>query len=158
MVAQDTKWKVRYIHTVLVEADEYVGRLRWERSQRNVRASLILQKRKEGRRKGETLQLVVSVPAGWKFLKKVERVRDQTDPDDICELLAHWDYISLISYGGLVFEENVTEPKGDDQGLFGPHPIPQDNGRGEFEDDFTSPRPVDCEPNCYDMVEAHEDP
>ena len=111
MVAQDTKWKVRYIHTVLVEADEYVGRLRWERSQRNVRASLILQKRKEGRRKGETLQLVVSVPAGWKFLKKVERVRDQTDPDDICELLAHWDYISLISYGGLVFEENVTEPK-----------------------------------------------
>ena len=53
VVAQDTKWKVRYIHTVLVEADEYVGRLRWERSQRNVRASLILLKRKkeEGRAK-----------------------------------------------------------------------------------------------------------
>ena len=72
---------------------------------------MIVQKRKEGKRKGETKQLVVTVPACWKFLKKVERLRDQTDTEDICELLAHWDYINLLSYGGLVFEENVTEPK-----------------------------------------------
>ena len=38
-------------------------------------------------------------------------MRDQTDTEDICELLAHWDYINLLSYSGLVFEENVTEFK-----------------------------------------------
>ena len=63
LVARGDKWKIRYIHTVLVEAEEYVGRLRWIRDQRNIRASLIVQRRKEGKRKGETLQLVVTVPA-----------------------------------------------------------------------------------------------
>ena len=49
--AQGTKLRLRRIHTVIVEGKGYVGRLHWIRSERNIRASLILRERQGKKRK-----------------------------------------------------------------------------------------------------------
>ena len=50
-VALKNKWKLRRVHTVVVDAEGYVGRLRWSKSQRNVRASLTIQVKKGQKRR-----------------------------------------------------------------------------------------------------------
>lgn len=75
---------------MITDSDDYVGRLHWIRSERNVQASVILRERKgKGRKRGKPKQLVVIVPAAWKFIEKVEKVRDETPGDQICELIAN---------------------------------------------------------------------
>ena len=93
VVAQHSKWKVRYIHSIEINTDEHVGKLQWARSDVAVRASLLVRKKKEKGKKGrsrEKKQLVVIVPAKWKLLRRVERLRDQADKEAICDLIANW--------------------------------------------------------------------
>ena len=96
---------------MIIDSDDYVGRLHWIRSDRNVQASVILRERKgKGRKRGKPKQLVVIVPAAWKFIEKVEKVRDETPGDQICELIANWDYISVFQECGLLLTEDLEGP------------------------------------------------
>ena len=79
ITSQGTKVRLRRIHTVIIESKGYVGRLHWIRSERNIRALVILRERQGKKRKrGKPKQLVVIVPAAWKFIEKVEKLRDET--------------------------------------------------------------------------------
>ena len=111
------KRSLRRYHTVVVESEEHVGRLIWARSEKSVKASLTLQERGGGRnRKKKRKRLVVIVPATWKFIKRAERFRDETTKGEACELLANWDFVSLIGYAGLHFNEDVEPiPKVDER-------------------------------------------
>ncbi|CAK9078725.1 Caltractin (20 kDa calcium-binding protein) (Centrin) [Durusdinium trenchii] len=106
---------IRQYHTVVVDSDNYVGRLIWARSEKSVKASLHLQERGIGKNKKKKRKcLVVIVPATWKFIKRAERFRDETTPEEACELLANWDLVSLAGYAGLHLEqENEPTPKVD---------------------------------------------
>ena len=113
VTAQQTKLKVRKIHTVIVEGDNYVGRLHWIRSERTTRASLILQERQGKKKKGKPKQLVVIVPAGWKFIEgveTVEKLRDEASEEQICELIANWDYVTVFHKSCLLFTEDIEDP------------------------------------------------
>ena len=111
VTSQGTKAKLRKIHTVIIDSEDYVGRLHWIRRDKNVRASVILRERKGKRkRRGKPKQLVVVVPAAWKFIEKVEKVRDETPKDQICELIANWDYISVFQESGLLLTEDLEDP------------------------------------------------
>ena len=102
------KRSLRRYRTVVVDSDNYVGRLIWARSEKSVKASLTLQQRGEGRNKKKTRKrLVVIVPATWKFIKRAERFRNETTKEEACELLANWDLESLIGCAGLHFDEGV---------------------------------------------------
>ena len=94
------RWKVRYLHTILVETEERVGKLKWARSDRVVKATLtVREKGKRGRKRSrEQKQLVVLVPAGWKLIEKIEKLRDNTDQEVISDPVANWDFTQLLDY------------------------------------------------------------
>ena len=120
VVAQQSKWKVRYIHSIKIDTEEHVGKLQWARSSEAVRASLLVKKKKEKGRKGrsrERKQLVVIVPAKWKFLKKVEKLHQVGDQGRVRGRRAQFDHQDVLPQRGL--------HTGD--------------GRGKFEDDLNGP-------------------
>ena len=116
------KRSLRRYHTVVVDSDNYVGRLIWARSEKSVKASLTLQERGEDRnRKKKRERLVVIVPATWRFIRRAERFRDETTKEEACELLATWDLVSLIGYAGLHFNEDVEPTPQVDEKVFCPY-------------------------------------
>lgn len=69
-----------YLHTILIEADERVGKLKWARSDRVVRASPVVKEKpqKGKKRSREQKQLVVTAP-----LVEAHREGDEATPMDI---------------------------------------------------------------------------
>ena len=65
---------------------------------------------REEEKERKAQQLVVIVPAAWKFIEKVERLRDETPEDQICELIATWDFISVFQESGLLLTEDLEDP------------------------------------------------
>ena len=75
-----------------------------------MKASLVLRER-GGKRRGKKLkQLVVIVPAGWKFIEKVEKLRNETSEEQICELIANWDYVTVFAESGLLIKDDIEDP------------------------------------------------
>ena len=109
VVHETGKWKIRYIHTTLVETSERVGKLKWAHSDRVVKATLTVREKDKGKkgRSREQKQLVVLVPAGWRLVEKVEELRDSTDKEVISDLVANWDFTQLLDY--FDFEPNHSE-------------------------------------------------
>ena len=70
---------------------------------------MILRERIGKKRKGKPKQLVVIVPAGWKFIEKV-KLRNETLEDQICELIANWDYITVFTESGVLPEDDIEDP------------------------------------------------
>ena len=100
VVHSSSRWRIRYLHTILVDTEERVGKLKWARSDRVVKATLtVREKDKKGKKRSrEQKQLVVLVPAGWKLIEKIEKLRDNTDKEVISDLVANWDFTQLLSY------------------------------------------------------------
>ena len=73
-------------------------------------------------KKKDVKQLVVVVPACWKFIEKVEKVRDKASKEEVCELLANWDLLSLLGYGGFDLEKDENEPNQTTKTYFGTIP------------------------------------
>ena len=109
VVHETGKWKVRYLHTILVETSERVGKLKWARSDRVVKATLTVREKDKRRKKRsrEQKQLVVLVPAGWKLIDKIEKLRDNTDKEVISDLVANWGFTQFLDY--FDFEPNHSE-------------------------------------------------
>ena len=109
VVHETGKWKLRYIHAILVDTSERVGKLKWARSDRVVKATLTVREKdkRKKKRSREQKQLVVLVPAGWKLVEKVEKLRDSADKEVISDLVANWDFTQLLDY--FDFELNHSE-------------------------------------------------
>ena len=105
----NSRWKVRYLHTILVGTQERVGKLKWARSDPVVKATLTVREkdRKRKKRSREQKQLIILVPAGWKLVEKIEKLRDNTDKEVISDLVANWDFTQLLDY--FDFEPNHSE-------------------------------------------------
>ena len=74
------KIKRRTLHSVYVEADEYIGKLKWLKSDRAAKASLLVrEKRGKKRKKRDCRELIVIVPASWQFLDKLEATREDLE-------------------------------------------------------------------------------
>ena len=71
VVHETGKWKLRYIHTILVDTSERVGKLKWARSDHVVKATLTVREKdkRKKKRSREHKQLVVLVQAGWKLVE-----------------------------------------------------------------------------------------
>ena len=103
VVAKTGKWKTRRIHTLKIETAEHLGKISWVRGEKAVRASIVLQQRAAGRLSKDLKEIIVVVPAGWKFLSRVEKLRDETDTEVLCEFISHWQYWELLVHSGLEF-------------------------------------------------------
>ena len=52
VVHSNSRWRVRYLHTILVETEERVGKLKWARSDCVVKATLtVREKDKKGKKR-----------------------------------------------------------------------------------------------------------
>ena len=74
-----------------------------------VKATLTVREkdRKRKKRSREQKQLIILVPAGWKLVEKIEKLRDNTDKEVISDLVANWDFTQLLDY--FDFEPNHSE-------------------------------------------------
>ena len=66
--------------------EDYLARIRWVKGEKATRASVILQKRVGGKVSADLNEILVVVPSKWRFISKVETLRDETPPEKICEL------------------------------------------------------------------------
>ena len=60
-----------------IETTEFKARIRWVRGAKAVRASVTLAKKKNTSVQKE---VIVVVPAKWKFLGRIEELREDTEP------------------------------------------------------------------------------
>ena len=105
------KLKRRQFHTVTFETAECLTRVRWVKSDKAVRASIIFQKRRNGRLSADLKEILVVIPSRWKFISKIEELRRETPKEKICELLSNWCFWELLVYSGLDFSpEESIEP------------------------------------------------
>lgn len=63
---------------------------------------------KRGKRRSELKQLVVVALAHWKPNGRAEQLRNKTDKDLICALLAEWDFITLFAWSSTRTKPKVT--------------------------------------------------
>ena len=52
---------------------------------------------------------MVIVLAGWKFLERLEKIREETDKESICELISGWDFTKTLNYTNLEIKEEFEE-------------------------------------------------
>ena len=86
LVAKTGKVKHRHFHTLCTECEDHLARIRWVKGEKATRASVILQKRVGGKVSADLNEILVVVPSKWRFISKVETLRDETPPEKICEL------------------------------------------------------------------------
>ena len=94
------KARVRKIHTLVVETEEHLSKVKWIRSERAARASIVVA-RKENQ--SELKEVIVVVPAKWRFVQRIEALRDKTGTDELSELVYNWHFWNIPAYAGLVF-------------------------------------------------------
>ena len=74
---------MRRIHTLVVETEEHLSKIKWIRSEKVVRASVVVARRQD---QTELKEVIVVVPAKWKFVKRIEALRDSAEEDKLSEL------------------------------------------------------------------------
>ena len=63
------KARVRRIHTLVVETEEHLSKIKWIKSEKIVRASIVVARRED---QSELKEVVIVVPAKWKFVERIE--------------------------------------------------------------------------------------
>ena len=84
-----SKARVRRIHTLVVETEEHLRKIKWIRSEKAVRASLLVARRQD---QSELKEVIVVVPTKWKFVKRIEALRDSAEEDQLSELVYNWRF------------------------------------------------------------------
>ena len=99
------KIKRRTFHSIFVEADDYIGKLKWVKSERAAEATLLVREKKpKKKRKRDCRELMVFVPASWQFLDKLEATREDLEEGQIGALLSQWKFWEVLNYSGIPFE------------------------------------------------------
>ena len=65
---------MRKVYTLSIETEEHIAKVRWVKSEKAVRASILLVQQED---LTEVKRVLVVVPAKWKFIEKIEAVREQ---------------------------------------------------------------------------------
>ena len=73
----------------------------WVKSEKTVRASIRLVQQED---LTEVKRILVVVPVKWKFIEKIEAVRDNYEQETLSELVFNWRFWDIISYAGLSFD------------------------------------------------------
>ena len=84
-----------------IETEEHIAKVRWVKSEKAVRASILLVQQED---LTEVKRVLVVVPAKWKFIEKIEAVRDNSEQEKLSELVFNWRFWDIISYAGLGFD------------------------------------------------------
>ena len=80
--------------------EEHLSKIKWIRSERIARASIVVAKKED---QSELKEVIVVVPAKWKFVQRVEALRDETGEDELSELVYNWRFWDIPAYAGLAF-------------------------------------------------------
>ena len=101
--AGPVKIKRRTFHSIFVEADDYVGKLKRLKSDRAAKATLLVREKKPPKkRKRDCRELIVVVPASWQFLDKLEATREDLEEGQIGAALCQWKFWETLN--GIPFE------------------------------------------------------
>ena len=88
-----------------MEADEYIGKLKWLKSDRAAKASLLVREKSgKKRKKRDCRELIVIVAASWQFLDKLEATREDLEEGQIGALVSQWKFWEVLNYSGIPFE------------------------------------------------------
>ena len=60
---------------MVVETEEHPSKIKWIKSEKIVRASIVLARRED---QSELKEVVIVVPSKWKFVERIEALRDDT--------------------------------------------------------------------------------
>ena len=71
------------------------------KSEKAVRASILLVQQED---QTEVKRVLVVVPVKWKFIERIEEVRDNTEQEKLSELVFNWRFWDITSYAGLGFD------------------------------------------------------
>lgn len=92
----------RILHSIFVGSQDCIGKLKWVKSDRSAKATLLIGKKKpKKKRKIDCREIIVVVPASWQFLEKIEGTREDLEEERIGALINHWHFWEFLSYSGL---------------------------------------------------------
>ena len=94
-IAPSGSSKVRKVYTLSIETEEHIAKVRWVKSEKAVRASILLVQQED---LTEVKRVLVVVPMKWKFIEKIEAVRDNSEQEKLSELVFNWRFWDIISY------------------------------------------------------------
>ena len=60
---------------MVVEMEEHLSKIKWIKSEKIVRASIVVARRED---QSELKEVVIVVPSKWKFVERIEALRDDT--------------------------------------------------------------------------------
>ena len=80
---------MRKIHTLVIEIYEHLSKIKWIKSEKAVRASVLVARKED---QNEFKEVIVVVPTKWRFVKRIEELRDSTEEDKLSELVYNWRF------------------------------------------------------------------
>ena len=93
---------------MVVETEEHPSKIKWIKSEKIVRASIVVARRED---QSELKEVVIVVPAKWKFVERIEALRDDTGEDELSELVYNWRFWDIPGYAGLPLPLAPVETK-----------------------------------------------
>ena len=100
MLPLTCKTRVRRIHTLVLETEEHISKIKWIKSERIVRASIVAAQKED---QAELKEVVIVVPAKWRFVERIEALRDGAGEKETSELVYNWQFWDIPKYAGLEF-------------------------------------------------------
>ena len=68
----------------MVETEEHLSKIKWIKSEKAVRASVLVTRRQD---QSQFKEAIAVVPTKWRFVKRIEALRDNADEDKLSELV-----------------------------------------------------------------------
>ena len=91
----------------MVETEEHLSKIKWIKSEKIVRASIVVARKED---QSELKEVVIVVPAKWKFVERIEALRDDAGENELSELVYelselvyNWRFWDMPVYAGLAF-------------------------------------------------------
>ena len=85
----------------MLETEKHISKIKWIKSERIVRASIVVAQKED---QEELKEVVVVVPAKWRFVERIEALRDAAGEEETSELVYSWQFWDIPKYAGLEFE------------------------------------------------------
>ena len=73
----------------MVETEEHISKIKWIKSERIVEDQ------------SELKEVVIVVPAKWRFVERIEALRDEAGENETSELVYNWHFWDIPTYAGL---------------------------------------------------------